>query len=67
MTEIDTTEENLSAYEVILRCKSLADNINAKKLVNLDNETAIKIMNLIKYLKSLELEIIEYEPPGIES
>ena len=67
MTEIDTTEEKYSAYEVILICKGLASNIDIKKLVNLDNKTAIKIMNLIKHLESLELQIIEYEPSRIES
>jgi hypothetical protein len=65
--EIDTTQEKYNAYEIILKCKDLASDISAKDLLNLDKNTAIKIMDLIKHLKSLELQIIEFEPNRIEA
>ena len=68
ITEINTTDKKYnSAFEIILRCKELAGNISANDLLNLDNKNATKIIELIKHLKNLELEIIEYEPNRVQS
>jgi|LUMH01.1.fsa_nt_gb hypothetical protein len=67
ITEITTSDENYNAFEIILRCKELASNISANDLLNLDNKNATKIIELIKHLKNLELEIIEYEPNKVQA
>ena len=67
ITEITTSDENYNAFEIILRCKELASNISANDLLNLDNKNATKIIELIKHLQNLELEIIEYKPNKVQA
>jgi len=67
MTEITTKDEKYNAYEVILKCKALANDISHEDLLNLDSDTYNRIMILIEYLISLELQIIEFEPTVAEA
>ena len=64
ITEINTDNCNNNAFEVIMKCKELARHIDLSNII-LDNTSIDEkemLINIIEGIRSLELEIIEYEP-----
>ena len=67
ISEITTTETGESAFEIIMKCKELVDLIDISNII-LDNMSIDEkeiLIKVIEGVKSLELEIIEYEPTYI--
>jgi len=64
VTEITTKEKNSSAFDVIMRCKEFATQIDISNII-LDNtciDEKEMLINVIESLRDLELEIIEINP-----
>ena len=64
VTEINTDSCDSNAFEVIMKCKELARHIDLSNII-LDNTSIDEkemLINIIEGIRSLELEIIEYEP-----
>ena len=64
ITEINTSDCDKNAFEVIMKCKELASHIDLANII-LDNTSIDEkemIIHIIECVRSLELEIIEYEP-----
>ena len=62
--EIRTKEENINAFDVIMKCKELARQIDLSNVI-LDNTSIDEkemIISMIEGIRSLELEIIGFEP-----
>jgi|TARA_R100000655_G_C2991426_1_gene193160 hypothetical protein len=62
--EIRTKEENINAFDVIMRCKELARQIDLSNII-LDNTSIDEkemLINIIEGIRSLELEIVGFEP-----
>ncbi len=62
ITEINTFDKDYNAFDVILRCKEIVDNLDITNII-IDNqcyEEKEMLLELIEKIKSLELEIIEY-------
>ena len=62
--EIRTKEENITAFDVIMRCKELARQIDLSNII-LDNTSIDEkemLINIIEGIRSLELEIVGFEP-----
>ena len=62
--EIRTKKENINAFDVIMKCKELARQIDLSKVI-LDNTSIDEkemIISMIEGIRSLELEIIGFEP-----
>ena len=62
--EIRTKEENINAFDVIMKCKELARQIDLSNEI-LDNTSIDEkemIISMIEGIRSLELEIIGFEP-----
>ena len=66
-TELDT---DINAYEVICRCKEIAEHLDLTNII-IDNqcyEEKEMLIELIEKIKSLELEIIDYPiKPEVEA
>tara|TARA_R100001163_G_scaffold40763_1_gene30872 strand:- start:10204 stop:10428 length:225 start_codon:yes stop_codon:yes gene_type:complete len=61
--EIRTKEENINAFDVIMRCKELARQIDLSNII-LDNTSIDEkemLINIIEGIRSLELEIVGFE------
>ena len=64
ITEINTNDCDKNAFEVIMKCKEVAKHIDLSNIL-LDNTSIDEkemLIFLIEGLRSLELEIIGYEP-----
>ena len=64
ITEINTDNCNNNAFEVIMKCKQLARHIDLSNII-LDNTSIDEkemLINIIEGIRSLDLELIEYEP-----
>tara|TARA_B100001063_G_C16747412_1_gene548348 strand:+ start:1653 stop:1880 length:228 start_codon:yes stop_codon:yes gene_type:complete len=64
VTEITTKDKTLNAFDVIMRCKEFARQIDISNII-LDStciDEKEMIINLIESLRDLELEIIEVQP-----
>lgn len=64
VTEITTKDETLNAFDVIMRCKEFARQIDISNII-LDStciDEKEMLINLIESLRGLELEIIEVQP-----
>jgi hypothetical protein len=64
ITEINTNDCNKNAFEVIMKCKEVAKHIDLSNII-LDNTSIDEkemLIYLVEGIRSLELEIIEYEP-----
>jgi hypothetical protein len=63
ITEIETTlDTDYNAFEVICRCKEIAEHLDVTNII-IDNqcyEEKEMLLELISKIKSLELEIIDY-------
>ena len=62
--EIRTKKENINAFDVNMKCKELARQIDLSNVI-LDNTSIDEkelLIELIEGVRSLELEIVEYEP-----
>ena len=62
--EIRTKKENINAFDVIMKCKELARQIDLSNVI-LDNTSIDEkemIISMIEGIRSLELEIIGFEP-----
>jgi hypothetical protein len=64
ITQINTDSCDKNAFEIIMACKELANHIDLSNII-LDNTSIDEkemLINIIEGIRSLELEIIEYEP-----
>ena len=62
--EIRTKKENINAFDVIMKCKELARQIDLSNVI-LDNTSIDEkemIIIMVEGIRSLELEIIGFEP-----
>tara|TARA_R100000234_G_C4977113_1_gene168999 strand:+ start:495 stop:722 length:228 start_codon:yes stop_codon:yes gene_type:complete len=67
INEIRTGHTDVNAFEVIMKCKEIANALDVSNII-LDNTSIDEkemLIKLIEYVKSLELEIVEYEPQFI--
>ena len=64
VNEITTVKDNVNAFDVIMRCKELANSIDITNIIleNTSIDEKEMLIKLIEDVRSLELEIIEYEP-----
>lgn len=64
INEIRTNQADINAFELIMQCKELANLIDLSNLIldNLSIDEKEMLIKLIESIKSLELEIIEYQP-----
>jgi|TARA_R110002020_G_scaffold138134_3_gene307925 hypothetical protein len=63
VNEINTTNADLNAFEVIMKCKELATHIDLANII-LDNTSIDEkemLINIIEGIRSLELEVIGFE------
>ena len=64
ITQIDTDNCERNAFELIMKCKEVAKHIDLSNII-LDNTSIDEkemLIYLIEGIRSLNLEIIEYEP-----
>ena len=64
ITEINTSNMSYNAFDIILKCKEYAENIDLANVI-LDNTSIDEKEILIKLnegMRTIELEIIEYDP-----
>ena len=64
VTEITTNENDVNAFDVLMRCKEFASQIDISNII-LDStciDEKEMLINLIESLRGLELEIIEVQP-----
>ena len=64
INEIRTGQANVNAFEVIMKCKNIANSLDLSSII-LDNTSIDEkelLIELIEGVRSLELEIVEYEP-----
>ena len=64
ITEINTKDCDKNAFELIMKCKEVAKHIDLSNII-LDNTSIDEkemLIYLIEDIRSLDLEIIEYEP-----
>ena len=71
ITQIDTKDCDKNAFELIMKCKEIAKHIDLSNII-LDNTSIDEKemwIYLIEGIRSLDLEIIEYEPytPGAQA
>ena len=63
INEIRTGQANVNAFEVIMKCKNIANSLDLSSII-LDNTSIDEkelLIELIEVVRSLELEIVEYE------
>ena len=64
ITEIDTSRMDYNAFDIIMRCKEFADSVDISNII-LDNTSIDEkefLIKLIEGVRSLELQVIEYDP-----
>ena len=64
VTEITTNENDVNAFDVLMKCKEFARQIDISNII-LDStciDEKEMLINLIESLRDLELEIIEVQP-----
>ncbi len=64
VTEITTKEDNVNAFDVLMKCKEFASQIDISNII-LDStciDEKEMLISLIESLRDLELEIIEIQP-----
>ena len=64
ITEIDTSRMDYNAFDIIMRCKEFADSVDISNII-LDNTSIAEkefLIKLIEGVRSLELQVIEYDP-----
>ena len=64
INEIRTGQSDFNAFEVIMKCKNIANSLDLSSII-LDNTSIDEkelLIELIEGVRSLELEIVEYEP-----
>jgi hypothetical protein len=64
VNEIRTNDGDLNAFDVIMKCKELAKQIDLANII-LDNTSIDEkemLIHIIEGIRSLELQIIEQEP-----
>ena len=64
INEIRTGQADVNAFEVIMKCKNIANSLDLSSII-LDNTSIDEkelLIELIEGVRSLELEIVEYEP-----
>ena len=67
VTEIDTLETDSNAFEVLVRCKEMANSIDLANVI-LDTtciDEKEMLIRLIESIRNLELEVIEVQVPFI--
>ncbi len=65
LTEISTNEEGENAFDVLMRCKEFANEIDITNII-IDNtciDEKEMLINLIESIRNLELKILEIEVP----
>ena len=63
ITEIDTSRMDYNAFDIIMKCKELADSVDISNII-LDNTSIDEkefLIKLIEGVRSLELQVIEYD------
>jgi len=64
VNEINTTNADINAFELIMKCKELATQIDLSNVI-LDNTSIDEkemLINIIEGIRSLELEVVGFEP-----
>ena len=64
ITEINTSKMDYNAFDIIMRCKEFADSVDISNII-LDNTSIDEkelLIKLIEGVRSLELQVIEYDP-----
>tara|TARA_R100000353_G_scaffold65747_1_gene51119 strand:+ start:2883 stop:3110 length:228 start_codon:yes stop_codon:yes gene_type:complete len=64
ITEIDTSRMDYNAFDIIMKCKEFADSVDISNII-LDNTSIDEkelLIKLIEGVRSLELQVIEYDP-----
>ena len=64
VNQINTSNTDLNAFELIMKCKELAIQIDLSNII-LDNTSIDEkemLINIIAGIRSLELEVIDFEP-----
>ena len=64
VNQINTSNTDLNAFELIMKCKELAIQIDLSNII-LDNTSIDEkemLINIIEGIRSLELEVIDFEP-----
>lgn len=64
ITEIDTSKMGYNAFDIIMRCKEFADSVDISNII-LDNTSIDEkeiLIKLIEGIRSLDLQIVEYDP-----
>ena len=64
ITEIDTSRMDYNAFDIIMKCKQFADSVDISNII-LDNTSIDEkefLIKLIEGVRSLELQVIEYDP-----
>lgn len=67
LTEINTKEKGQNAFDVLMRCKEFATEIDIANII-LDNtciDEKEMLISIIESMRNLELNIIEVEVPFI--
>ena len=67
VTEISTLETDSNAFEVLVRCKEMANSIDLANII-LDTtciDEKEMLIRLIESIRNLELEVIEVQVPFI--
>lgn len=64
ITEIDTTNCDYNAFDIIMSCKELAHSIDLSNIIidNMSIDEKEMLIKIIEGIRSLELEIIHQEP-----
>ena len=63
ITEIDTSKMDYNAFDIIMRCKELAESVDISNII-LDNTSIDEkefLIKLIEGIRSLELQVVEYD------
>ena len=64
INEITTDKTGANAFDIIMTCKDIANALDISNII-LDNTSIDEkemLIKLIESIRSLELEIVEYEP-----
>jgi len=67
VTEINTLETDSNAFEILVRCKEMANSIDLANII-LDTtciDEKEMLISLIESIRNLELEVIEVQVPFI--
>ena len=64
ITEIETSRMDYNSFDIIMKCKEFADSVDISNII-LDNTSIDEkefLIKLIEGVRSLELQVIEYDP-----